>query len=167
MSAPITPRSQRGAALVISLIMLTVITVMVTSAFTLSATNLQSVGNRQLRGEAVAAANKAIEQIVSSPFANAPKAESIDVDIDNDGKTDYTVDFAAPTCVSATELAGSSLPPSSVSLGPSFAIATSSYYQTVWDLDGTVVDAASGTSVRVRQGVRVLLTRAQFDVVCK
>ena len=174
MSAPFTSHNERGATLVVSLIMLTLITVMVTSAFTLSATDLQSVGNRQLRGEAVAAANKAIEQIVSSPFTDAPKAESIDVDINNDGKIDYRVNFAAPRCVSATEIAGSSLPPSSVALGSSFAISTSSYYQTIWDIDATVLDdgtlvgtAASGTSVQVHQGVRKLLTKAQFDAVCK
>jgi Tfp pilus assembly protein PilX len=167
MKRLMTTRSQRGAALVVSLIMLTLITILVTSAFTLSVTDVQSVNNRQLRGEAVAATNKAIEQIVSSPFTNAPKAEAIDVDINNDGNVDFRVNFAAPKCVSATEVAGTSAPPSSVSLGASFAVATSSSYQTVWDLDGTVLDVASGTSVRVRQGVRVPLSKTQFDAVCK
>ena len=167
MNRLMTRRRQRGATLVISLIMLTLITTLVTSAFTLSVTDVQSVNNRQLRDEAVAATNKAIEQLLSSPFTNAPTGEAIDVDINNDGKMDYTVNFAAPQCVSANELAGTSLPPSSLSLGSAFAVATSSYYQTVWDLDGNVLDIASGNSVRVRQGVRVLLTKAQFDAVCK
>lgn len=167
MNRLMTRTSQRGATLIVSLIMLTLITVLVTSAFSLSVTDVQSVNNRQLRDESVAAANKAIEQLLSSPFTDAPAGEAIDVDINNDGKIDYTVNFAAPKCVSANELAGSSVPPSSLSLGSAFAIATSSYYQTVWDLDGSVLDVATGTSVRVRQGVRVLLTKAQFDTVCK
>jgi hypothetical protein len=158
---------QSGATLVIALIMLTLITVLVTNAFTMSVTDVQSVTNRQLRGEAIAAANKAIEQIVSSPFTSDPTGESIDVDIDNDARVDYRVDFAAPECVSANQLAGSGVPPSSVSLGSSFAVSATNHYQTMWDIDGTVFHPASGTSVRVRQGVRVLLTQAQFDDVCK
>ncbi len=82
---------QRGAALVIALIMLTLITVMVTSAFTVSTVNARTVGNMQWRGEAVAAANQAIERVLGSPFTDAPRAETIDVDIDNDGGIDYQV----------------------------------------------------------------------------
>jgi hypothetical protein len=166
MRKPALSPREGGATLVISLIMLTLITVLVTNAFTMSVTDVQSVTNRQLRGEAIAAANKAIEQIVSSPFTTAPTAESIEVDIDNDERIDYRVDFAAPRCVSASPISGSGVPPSSLSLGSAFAVSTTDHYQTVWDLDGTVLHAASGTSVRVRQGVRVLLTQAQFDDVC-
>jgi hypothetical protein len=149
--------------------MMTLITVMVISAFTMSTTDLKSVGNQQARDEATAAANKAIEQVLSSPFTDAPTGESIDVDIDNDGVTDYTVAFAAPTCISASEIAGTSALPSSVLLGAAFSASTSGFYQTVWDLDAQVTDlagGANGASVRVRQGVRVLLTQAQYDTVC-
>ena len=157
---------QSGAALVVGLIMLTLITLLVTTAFQLSSTSLMSVGNMQTRDEAVAAANKAIEQILSSPFTDAPTAESIDVDIDNDDTSDYTVDFAEPTCVSAQQIAATNIPPSSISLGGIFNTVASHYYQTVWDLNATVIHQASGTQVQVRQGVRVLLTQLQFDAVC-
>lgn len=159
-------RRERGAALVIALIMLTLITVMVTSAFSLSTLNARSVGNMQWRGEAVAAANQAIERVIGSPFTDAPKAETIDVDIDNDGNTDYQVAFNPPSCVSATQIAAATPPPSSLSLGSAFSIAASSYYQTVWDLDANVTHLASGTSVHVRQGVRVLLSQTQYNAVC-
>jgi hypothetical protein len=158
--------SQRGAALVISLIMLTLITVMVTSAFTLSTINARSVGNMQYRGEAVAAANQAIERVLGSPFTNSPRAETLDVDIDNDGRNDYQVVFNPPTCVSASQIAVASPPPSSLSLGTAFSLAASNYYQTVWDLDANVTHLASGTSVHVRQGVRVLLSQTQYNAVC-
>lgn len=161
-----TMHRQRGATLIVSLIMLALITILVTSAFTMSHVSTQSVGNMQNRDEAIAAANKAIEQVLSSPFTNDPAAESIDVDINNDDSNDYAVDFAAPTCVSALQIAAPSIPPSSLSLGSSFATAASNYYQTVWDLDANVTDARTGTSVRVRQGVRVLLTQSQYDDVC-
>jgi len=169
MTRPLRQRAQRGAALVVGLIMLTLITVMVTSAFTMSSTDLQSVANLQWRDEAIAAANKAIEQVISSPFTDAPGAQSIDVDINNDGVTDYTVVLAEPTCVDSARIAGLTAPPSSILLGGAFSVGTSDFYQTVWDIDATVKDLAGGTSgasVRVREGVRVLLTQTQYTAVC-
>lgn len=158
---------QRGATLVVSLIMLTLLTMLASSAFMMSNTGLKSVGNMQNREESIAAANKAIEQVLSSPFTQAPASEAIDVDIDNDSTPDYEVAFAAPTCISAERVAPSGvIPPSSATLGPAFATVTSDYYQTVWDLDANVTDEASGTSVRVRQGVRVLLNQIQYNAVC-
>jgi type II secretory pathway pseudopilin PulG len=157
---------QQGATLIVSLIMLALITLLVTSAFTLSASSTQSVGNMQNREEAIAAANKAIEQVLSSPFTDDPAGESIDVDINNDDTRDYEVVFDTPTCVSAEQIAATTIPPSELSLGSFFSSAASYYYQTVWDLNATVFHQASGTSVRVRQGVRVLLSKLQYDAVC-
>ena len=160
-------RDQRGATLVVGLIMLVLITVMVTSAFTLSTTNLQSVGNMQFRDSAVAAANKATEQLLSSPFTDAPVAEIINVDLDNNGTTDYEVAFDVPTCIGDAEIVLSGSAPSSVTLPASFGLPASTFHQTTWDLSARVSDAAvSGTSVHVRQGVRVLLTEAQYTAVC-
>jgi len=157
---------QSGATLIVSLVMLAVLTVLVTSAFSMSSTDLKTVSNMQYRDESVAAANRAIEQVLSSPFTNAPTAESIDVDLNNDGRDDYRVDFAAPTCVSASAISVGGLPPSSSSLGSAFSISSTNVFQTVWDLNGEVVDNATGVQVRVRQGVRVLLDQAKFDAVC-
>lgn len=168
MSLPSPHSMQRGATLVVSLIMLVLISLLVTSAFTMSSTNLKSVGNMQNRNEAIAAGNKAIEQVLSSPFTDDPTAESIDVDIDNNGIRDYEVNFAAPTCLSASRLTSSFIPPSSITLGPAFTVATSDFYETVWDLDATVIDPenGSGASAHVRQGVRVLLSQVQYNAVC-
>ncbi len=161
-----TSKQQRGAALVVGLIMLTLITVMVTSSYSLSASNLKAVGNMQFRSEAVAAANKAIEQVLSSPFTNAPTGETIDVDLNSDGITDYHVQFATPVCVGASQAAASAMPPSSSSLGSAFA-APPGDYETVWDLDATVTAAnGSGATVTVHQGVRVLLPQSQYASVC-
>ena len=162
-----THRSERGSALIVSLIMMVLITAMIASSFTLSSTNLKSVANTQIRNEAIAAGNAAIEQVISSPFTNSPAAESVNIDINNDSVTDYTVNFAAPKCVSSTTITPTSLPVSSLSLGSSFSSAVSTYYDTVWDLDATVVDNNnSGASVEVHQGVRILLTQAQYTAVC-
>lgn len=168
MSSLHSQHAQNGATLAVGLIMLMLITVLVTSAFNLSNTNLVAVGNMQFRDEAIAAANKAIEQVLSSPFMDSPAGQAIDVDIDNDDTPDYEVVFSAPTCISATEIVIAGAAPSSVTLGSSFALAGSTFHQTVWDLSASVTDAdGSGASVQVHQGVRVLLTQAQYDAVCR
>ena len=158
--------AQRGSALIMTLIMLVLMTVLVASTFTLASTNLKSIANTQLHDEAIAAANAAIEQVLSSPFTNAPAAEAINVDINNDGVTDYVVQFTAPTCVSASSVSGSSTPPSSLSLPNAFNAAGATFYDTVWDLDAQVIDIASGASAHVHQGVRVLLDQTQYATAC-
>ena len=154
--------TQRGATLIIGLIMLVLITLILVNAFTLSSTNLKSVGNMQVREEAIAAANQAAELVISSPFTDAPVAQSINVDINKDGINDYVVAIAAPTCVRA--LVAASAAPSDVELGSSMS--SGSTWNTEWDIDATVTDAASGASVHVRQGVRVLLSNTQKTAVC-
>ncbi|HUX64294.1 pilus assembly PilX family protein [Sulfuricella sp.] len=166
MSRPVPSHAQRGATLVVGLIMLVIITLMVTTAFTLSTTNLKSVGNMQFRNEAVAAGNIAIEKVLGSPFTAAPSAEEILVDINNDGINDYAVSIATPVCVRASVAAPPVL--SSVTL---VSMSTSYTWNTVWDIDATVAPTsnnpgASGTSVHVHSGVRVLLSQTDKDAVC-
>lgn len=166
MIVPVSVGAQRGATLVVGLIMLVLITLVVTSAFLLSTGNLRSVGNMQFRNEAVAAANAATEEVLNSLLTGgstvAPPEQLISVDIDNDGKTDYDVTIAAPVCVRASKAApGYS---SSLSLGKTMS--TTSFWNTVWDIQADVDDAATGASVRVRQGVRVLLSQSQKASVC-
>jgi Tfp pilus assembly protein PilX len=157
-------RNQRGAALVVGMIMLVLITLMLVTALNLGTTNFRAMSNMQYRAEAVAAANKAIEQVISSPFTNAPAAEAIDVDVDNDADIDYVVQVATPTCIYADQASGAD--PSSLSLPVSMSAAST--WNTVWDLDANVNDAenAGAADVRVRAGVRVLLSEAQKNAVC-
>lgn len=154
-------QSQRGITLFVGLIMLVLITLMVTSAFTLSTTNLKSVGNMQAKDEAIAAANQAIEQVLSSPFTTAPTAEEINVDINNDGAVDYVALIATPTCVRASPEAV--IARSSGSLPAMQSVTT---YNTIWDIEATVENAKTGAKTIVQAGTRVLLTQAQKDAVC-
>jgi len=160
------PKSQQGMVLVVGLIMLLLLTLMVSTAFSLSSANLNGVGNQQWRSEALAASDVALEQVIPSlkpPLSGAYLAPAISndfgVDINNDGVNDYFADVT-PTCVRAT-LAGAAAP-SSLSL-PGMSNLT---WNTVWDLDASVQDAVTGASVRVRTGVRVLLSDAQKLSVC-
>ena len=174
---------QGGAALIVGLIMLVLITLAVTAGFTLSNTNLKSVGNMQNRNEAVAAANRAIEEVASSlllpgvdgsPSLAMPQGTQSRVDIDNDGTIDYTVDIAPPTCVRATKSTdtggGGTAGPGGIggssSTSGSGLNALPDQYNSVWDISTSVTDAASGTVTAVRQGVRALLSKEQFEALC-
>lgn len=158
----INAKAQRGATLIVGLIMLVLITLIVVNAFTLSSTNLKSVGNMQVRSEAIAAANQVIESVISSPFTNALGVQTVAVDINKDGTNDYTVVVATPVCLRAVQ--GASAAPSGAETGGGLSGSTS--WTTEWDISATVTDAASGATVTVREGVRVLLTQAQKDVAC-
>jgi hypothetical protein len=178
-----TNRRQEGAALIVGLIMLVLITLAVTAGFTLSNTNLKSVGNMQNRNEAVAAANRAIEEVASSlllpgvdgsPSLAMPQGTQSQVDINNDGTIDYTVAIAPPTCVRATKSTdtggGGTAGPGGIggssSTSGSGLNALPDQYNSVWDISTTVTNATSGTVTAVRQGVRALLNKAQFEALC-
>jgi len=177
MSWPAPSHSQRGATLVVGLIMLVLITLMVTSAFTLSTTNLKSVGNMQFRNEALAAADVAIERVMASPgFFTATGALTQSVDIDNDGNDDYIVTIApfsasalTSKCVRASK--ADIAVRSSVTLGS--VMSKSDAWHAIYDIDATVTPtsnnaSASGASVHVHSGVRVLFpTSAAKDAACK
>lgn len=166
MNAPVTLRAQRGATLIVGLIMLVLITLVVTAAFTISSGNLRAVGNMQFRNEAVAAANAATEEVLTSLLIGgskiAPPAQDIPEDINNDGTTDYNVHISPPTCVRASVAA----PGFSSSLSLGNIMTTQAYWNTIWDIQADVSDAVTGATVRVRQGVRVLLTHDQMISVC-
>lgn len=149
------PSSQRGATLIVALIMLLLFTLMVSSAFTMSGTNLKAVANMQSREEAIAAANMAVEILASGDFSSTPAASSTTIDLNNDGVTDYTVQIAKPVCVNATMADATA--PSSAQL----IVVTSYTWNTVWDIQATVTDPVSGASVKVRSGIRVLLSEAK------
>jgi Tfp pilus assembly protein PilX len=156
-----SPRDQRGATLIISLIVLVMMTLMVIAAQNLSTANVKAVGNMQFRNEAIAAANKGIAKVLSSTFTDKPTAETINADMDNDDTTDYVVAMAQPQCLRAAE--NEPAKPSSIGLkmvGGTFI--------TTWDLKATVSgnENAGGAAVEVHSGVRVLLTKEKKEAVC-
>jgi hypothetical protein len=162
---------QRGVTLIVGLIMLILITLMVTTAFTLNTSNLKSVGNMQFRNESVAAANKAIEQIVGTSFPlgfiTIPAATSVTYDINNDGVIDYRVALAQPVCVEATLVASSASGGTCSGIrGGVLAGCLSPNYSLLWDVQATVSDVVSGSAVTVRQGVRMEVTETQRNAVC-
>lgn len=156
---------QRGFTLIVGLIMLVLITLMVTSAFMLSNTNLKSVGNMQFRDEAIAAANVAIERVVSSDFTTVPAASTQPVDLDNDGTAEYTINVLKPACIKSvgiTTLPASDPDAAKCKSGGGVVLC----YETVWEISATVsptnAAAATGAAATVKQGIskRVNVTGA-------
>lgn len=151
--------SQRGATLIVGLIMLVMVTLLVISAFTLSGGNLKAAGNMQFRNEAIAAANMAIEQTISGPFTTANSPNSVNVDIDQDNTVDYVVDVAVPACIQA--------PPAPVNLaalsGVNSNIPNLSDYLTLWEIAATVTSQTTGATAVVKQGVNQRLTQSQYN----
>lgn len=171
MKSPGSLHRQRGVTLVVGLIMLILITLMVTTAFTLNTSNLKSVGNMQFRNESIAAANKAIEQTVGTDFPpgfmTIPGAQTLTYDINGDGTTDYTISVQSPVCAEATQLAlGAISGFCSGARGGALAGCPKANWTTLWDLGATVKDALSGAEVQVKQGVRIEVTDLQRNSVC-
>lgn len=166
MNYCVAHNNQRGVTLFVGLVMLILITMMVTSAYSLSNTNLKSVNNMQVRNEAISAANVAIEQILDSPFTNSPTAEEINVDINNNGTTDYVVNIATPICIRASVDANTPGAISSVTLGTALSSAASKTWNTLWEINAVVTDVVTGANIRVRSGTQVLLNQSQKDMVC-
>ena len=158
MNYMIRARQQRGATLIVGLILLVLITLMMLTAFMLSSSNLKSVSNMQYRAEAVAAANVAIEQVISSDAIFISPAEQTVV------VGPYLVTVAAPKCLYTVPVA---IPPSNSSadsnsiilnVGSSGAsgVATG-VLDTYWNIEATVQDGLTGTNVQAHQGVRIRL----------
>ena len=143
------PPRESGATLLISLVMLVVLTLFALTAINLSTTNLRIVGNMQRQLEASAAAQMAIEQIIGdiSNFEAAPTtSQTVAIDLNNDGTTDFSVIVSPPACRYMANAPGYSL-----------AFSGSAPQNTFWDIQATATDSLSGASVTVHQGVKVLL----------
>lgn len=153
--------AEKGSTLLIAMVMLIVLTLFAISAITLSNTNLSIVSNMQARQEAVAAGKQAIEQIMSKNFTEDPAAETITVDINNDGNPDYTVAVAVPACISSLPLTNDQLTPtdpkdqpciSSIVVKDAVGSAQSWCFSQQWEITATVTDNRSGAEVVQRQG---------------
>jgi Tfp pilus assembly protein PilX len=154
-------RAEGGAALVVSLIMLVLITLLVITALNLGSANFRAVSNTQYREEAIAAANAAIQGRLESGFDSVPAMSEADIDLNNDGVTDYVVQVT-PTCIRAS--IAESADPSSIKLPPGMSIAST--WNTVWDIAASVDDENTGAAVVVHAGARVLLSQAERDLAC-
>lgn len=180
------PSSERGAVLIIALIMLVAMALLAVTAFNSSTLNIRVVANTQLRQEAVAAVQTAIERTISSPQfstnAAAVAATPIPVDVNGDSNADFSVTLTPiPKCYKYRVLKNSELDlaaplvkdkrcqrpaPENFGLDDDGAGATTSAdslcADSEWNVRGVVTDASTQTSVAINQGIalRVAITDA-------
>ena len=158
---------QRGSTLLVALVMLMLLTLVALSAMNASTTNLEVVGNAQLREEANAAAQLAIEQVISSNFTASPASSVVTANV---GGTNYIATVAVPTCKNTVPIVNSELDPSNpldavclssgsmqntgVMNASGVVSTTQSWcYQQTWDVNATVNDSDTGANANVHQGV--------------
>lgn len=186
-----TNRRQRGATLLVVMVILIAMTWFVLSGYRLSSQHLQIVGNSQARQQALAAAQRAIEETISSNlFTKDPLAVAaapIATDIDGDGVADLIAVLSpAPGCyrvrnVKTSELdisnAGDRICLQSTSGGGGVIVAgpnllptsagNSLCAKTEWDVAARVDDARSRTLLTVHQGVAIRTEAANANNFCK
>ena len=176
---------QRGVSLVISLVMLVVLTLVVLSGVSMSTSNVKSTANMAFRDEAFAAANLAIEQVVSTDFMNMPQTSMIPVDINQDGTNDYAVDVPAPVCVWWKPLMVTELREENPAHAPCFGgsrrggigpVNQQSFCaETRWAMralvgesnTGATANKTTGAVVTVNQGISVLMNVHLAQNACK
>lgn len=146
-------RQQRGSTLLVALIMLVLLTLIALSAIKSTTSSLLVVGNAQFREEAKAAAQKAIEKVISDgDFRTTPPVPQ-SIDVNQDGTADFTVTFApAPSCLSYKPADPNDAGFPTVCASSIGAVC----YWTVWDIRAVVSDPQTGASVVLHQGVRTI-----------
>ena len=130
---------QRGATLVVSLVMLVVITLFVLSSINLNTTNLRIIGNMQSKSALENYAQQAIEDALSNlANFNTPAAQNVTVN-------GTPVAVSAPSCLGTSAASGYT------------AVWDTTLYDTNWVVNATVSDPATGATAVVTQGVRIRL----------
>lgn len=175
MSTAITP--QRGAALIVSLIMLLLITILAVTAFRLGKSNLQVIGNIQQRAQAIDAAQFAIDQTISSmqftltpsnavpnPCGGAPDTVCASASGGSGSDIDVTVtpscDSIQPIPVNQLNFADSNdagcLVGASQNFGVTGAASNDSMCSnSVWNIHAAATDTVTGANATVDQGTGV------------
>ena len=166
------PSLQRGITLMVAMIMLILLTLFVLAAINMSSINLRIMGNEQVKNEALAAGQQAIEQVATTNFPAAPVAVTVNVDVNGDGVNDYVVSVDKPVCQNSIPIKYNdpqinianpddwSCWGSLVAPDPTLAGSSGNSYclNQQWDLAASVNDSGAGmgktgTSLTIRQGI--------------
>jgi hypothetical protein len=180
---------QRGTALFMVMVILVAVAWFALSGFRISGQHLQIVGNNQARVQSLAAANRAIEQTISSnAFTLDPQGVAsvpITTDIDGSGSNDFTAMLTpAPRCYRVRPIKTAELDVTLVSdrqclvssgggaiyierPGSAPPAGDSLCSNSEWNVSAAVSDARSGAGVTVNQGVAIRVATADAKNFCK
>lgn len=184
-----TAGRERGATLIVALVMLVALALLGIGALNSSTTNVRIAGNAQVRQESLAAVQAAIEKTISSTaFARSPDTVAqtpIEVDVDGDGRTDYVarlspapvcyrhkallnsqLDLAAPAVKDRDCVGGSSEPggiDDDTALAPS---GESLCANSDWNIRAVVTDANTRATTAIHQGIRLHVLKTDAATNC-
>lgn len=129
---------QRGAVLVVSLLLLLVMTMLVVSTVNTGTINLRIVDNMRSRQDAEAVTQVAVNEFMSSGgnFVTPTSGATITVD-------GHDITVTAPECVDARPATGYT---ATWALTPE---------DTTWEFDATITDGDNGARATIRQGVQI------------
>ena len=158
------PRAQRGATLLVGMVMLMLLTMLAVSAANTVNVQLRVIGNSQTRQEGIAATNVALQRTISSADfiskTSVVAGTPITVDINQDGVADFTVAIA-PSRTSAVPFLNAKLDVDNAEDFKCYASqevfeGQSMCAQTGWDLQARATDLNNlRSSVTIYQGVSV------------
>jgi len=187
--------TQRGATLLVALIMLVLLTLFAVSALNTSTTNLKVVGNMQARTEALNAAQQTIDTVISTPLfstnpagavlnaCGAPNTLCVNaagsfVTNPSDPSILYTIRLTPqPTCVTVRaftnqEAVNQNAPECTVGTTPGSAGIQDAMTQnslcadSVWEITAESVAAVSGAKATVTQGIGIRISTAAMATSC-
>jgi hypothetical protein len=174
-----TRSSQRGVTLFVALVLLVMVTLLAVSSFRVSNTNLKVIASMQGKGEAVAAAQTAIESVISTPqFAIDPAtvaAQPILVDLTGAGKNEYSVSLSPkPACLKARPTNPADLNINNPADRPCFGSAqvglstlATRCAETIWEITATTIDTVTNAQTTVRQGISMRVSATEAENSCK
>jgi cytoskeletal protein RodZ len=168
-------RRQSGSALIVSMILLVILTLIVISVIKSTTVNSRVAGNLQVQKETDAAAQQAVEAVITSNFQNVPVATTAAVSVSNAASSSavgqYTVSVQKPTCLSVAPIKVVDLNPadtgdqpcytSSSNPMPGVAGGNSLCSNSQWDITATAAPTAGGgAQVVMHQGIAVRVAAA-------
>ena len=160
------PSRQHGIVLILSLIMLMVLTLIAVSAIRLSTVNLRTVANAQSRTEAMSTAQRAIDLVLSSNFADNVAGTASTVTISEGGKN-YTVVIARPCLVRTVPVQNISLDISKADDKKCLDTLTNPYSacaDTIWQIQATSSSGWFGANVSITQGTGIRMDNGAVTV---
>jgi hypothetical protein len=148
------PRGQRGATLIVAMVFLLVFAALAASSMRSSMSSVQAISNMQWRNESIAAANDAIDRVLSSDdFARKTAtvaAQVYEVDITGDGVNDIRVDFPVTTIAGVARAGPRCLryrPVPVANLDPTIPSDVGCYGSSSGDGSGLGVESGAGANV--------------------
>ena len=134
-----SPGRQRGAVLIVSLVILMIITLFVVSSANMTSGDLRIIGNFQRKMTLTQSVQQAIEQVLSNASNfNTPAAQTITVN-------GIDVNVNAPQCLATQTAAGYT------------AVNNITLYDTNWAISASATDVLTGATATINQGVRIRL----------